>query len=89
MRSKLELAHSLSRRLDSSWVIAAVQIGFDFESSTGGCGPDELQDSFVAYQRFGGPVPTDLAEQSSLDWIVFGGASRIVGHGNGKPEAVA
>ena len=64
------MAHSLSRRLDSSWVIAAVQIGFDFESSTGGCGPDELQDSFVAYQRFGGPVPTDLAEQSSLDWIV-------------------
>jgi hypothetical protein len=45
--------------------------------------------SLIAVQRLGCPVPADLAEQTVLDGIPFGGAGRVMRNGDGESQAIA
>jgi hypothetical protein len=55
-----------------------------------GCGgADKLQGLLITIQRLGCPVPADLAEQTVLDGIPFGGAGRVVRNGDAESQAVA
>jgi len=49
-----------------------------FQSGSGGGGANEFESFFVTVQRLSCPVPADLAEQTMLDRIPFGGPGRVV-----------
>ena len=75
-------------RLDTNRVVFPIQTSS--HSKPGGSlgGANELQDGFVAFQWMSFPVPADLAKEAAFDRVVFGGASGIVGYGDGEAKAV-
>src|ERR1022692_5256313 len=70
-------------------VEGGVQARRHFQTSSGLGGADKLQGLLVTVQRLGCPVAADLAEQTMLDGIPFGGAGRIVGDSDAESQTIA
>ena len=60
-----------------------------FQSGSGCGGTDEVEGLFVTVQRLSRPVPADLAEQTMLDGIPFGGPGRVVRKSDVQAQAIA
>src|ERR1700741_5682442 len=50
---------------------------------------NEVQHGGVVLQGYALPVVANMAEQTMFDWIPFGRARRIVGHGDGHAPAIS
>ena|SRR5215471_21429056 len=75
-------------RFDFEGILVGVQVGADFESSTGGGAADQTEDLVVVGARLSGPVLADLAEQAAFNRVVLGSPGGIVGHGDGESQAI-
>ena len=46
---------------DACRVAVGIEVGRHSQAGSGGCRADELQRLLVTVERFGGPIPADLA----------------------------
>ena len=84
-----ELLHFMLGDLDAGRVVAVQGRRSDTQPGLGGGRADELGDDFVGAQWLAGPVPADLAEQTMLDGIPFGGPGRVVRKSDAQAQAIA
>src|ERR1022692_3755311 len=74
---KLLLAH-----LDPFGVLACVQLALNAKAGSCGGSSDQVDDDFMAHQRFAAPVLRDEREQTMLDLVPFAGSRRKVADRN-------
>ena len=84
-----ELAEFGLRGLDSGGVEGGIQLCRHSQSGSGCGGADELESLFVSVERFSRPVPADLAEQTVLDGVPFGGSGRVVRKSDAQAQTIA
>ena len=65
-----------------------VELSSDGQAGAGPGGRDIVEDGFIALERHPLPVPADLAEQSMLDRIPFGGSGRVVTDGDAQSVTI-
>src|ERR1022692_4105341 len=70
---KLLLVH-----LDPFGVLACVQLALNAKAGSCGGSSDQVDDDFMAHQRFAAPVLRDEREQMMLDLVPFAGSRRKV-----------
>jgi hypothetical protein len=80
---KLLLAH-----LDPFRVLARVQLTLDAKAGSGGGAGDQVDDDFMAHQRFATPVLSDEGEQTVLDLVPLAGSRRKVADRDLQPDFV-
>ena len=64
--------------LDSFRVLACVQLALNAKAGSGGGGCDQVDDDFMAHQRFAAPVLRDEGEQTMLNLVPLAGSRREV-----------
>src|SRR5208283_3525504 len=70
--------HLFVGNLLSRLVFMGVQFRLHFQTGLGSGGTDEVDDRFIAYQRFTSPSDTDLRKQPMLHFIPLAGSGREV-----------
>ena len=58
--------------LDTFRVLARVQLALNAKAGSGGGGSDQVDDDFMAHQRFAAPVLRDEGKQTMLDFVPTG-----------------
>ncbi len=72
MRLDIQGVHVSVADLLSFWIISNLKVSSDYQSSRGGCAPNESQERVPGSQGHASPVAADLAKQSVLNGIPFG-----------------
>ena len=80
---KLLLAH-----LDPFRVLPCVQLALNAQAGSCGGGSDQVDDDFMAHQRFAAPVLRNKREQAVLDLIPLAGSRRKVADRGLQPRFV-
>jgi hypothetical protein len=78
----------ISGWFDTTWVVAATEIGRNSQSSTGCGGTSRVEDFLVRIQGFARPVSRNFREESMLNAIPLGSAGGIVGYGYGQGKGI-
>jgi len=69
---------------DGFGITVLVEVASHIQPTFGRCGPNELDDDFVADKRLASPVLCDECEQRVLYAVPFAGPRRVVGNRNGQ-----
>ena len=76
----LNLFKFLIGDLDAYWIAVGVEFGFNFQARSRGRSSDQIDDHFVADQRFSPLIHADMAEHPMLNLIPLAGPGRKMTH---------
>ena len=69
-------------------IVATVEMGGDRQAGLSSGGANEVEDLLIAVERFAGPVPGDLGEETMLDGVPFRSAGWVVGDGESQAVGI-
>jgi len=69
-------------------IVATVEVSGNRQAGLSSGGADEVQDLLMAVEWFASPVFGDLGEETVLNGIPLGSASRVMGNGESQPERI-
>ena len=74
--------------LETAGIVAAVEVGSDFETGLGPGSARVIENLLVRVEGFARPVSRDFREEAMLDGIPFGSTCRIVSNRDGERKGV-